>query len=328
MKVSVILCTYNRSESLARALASVARSQLPESIQWEVLVVDNNSRDATRSVIVEFCRRDPSRFRYLFEPKPGKSYALNAGIQAARGEILAFTDDDVTFEPAWLENLTAGLLNGDCAGAGGRTLPEESFSAPRWLGRGRRALGPLAMFDLGEEPRELKEPPFGNNMAYRREVFEKYGFFRTDLGPCPGTEIRGEDTEFGQRLVLGGERLRYQPTAIVYHAVPPNRVQKTYFLNWWFDKGRADVREHGVPNDTNWFMAGVPLYLFRRLAVWTVKWMCGIGPSQRFFGKRQTWWIAGTIEECFHQRRGVSRIPAGGAPYGRDFVSPDTLKEG
>src|SRR5271156_2755228 len=95
MKLSDILCTYNRAESLAKALASIAQSTVPDSIQWEVLVVDNNSRDATRSVVEEFWWRDPSRFRYLFEPKQGKSNALNAGIQQARGEILAFTDDDV-----------------------------------------------------------------------------------------------------------------------------------------------------------------------------------------------------------------------------------------
>lgn len=310
MKVSVIVCTYNRAESLAKTLESLARCQVPGSVPSEILVVDNNSRDATRSVTGEFCRRDPSRFRYLFEPKQGKSNALNAGIRAALGEILVFTDDDVTVEPAWLENLTAGLLTGTCVGAAGRTLPEKTFSAPRWMGLGRYPLGPLAMFDLGDESRALRQPPFGNNMAYRREVFEKYGHFRTDLGPCPGTEIRGEDTEFGQRLVLAGEPLRYEHAAVVYHAIPPNRIRKAYFLEWWFDKGRSDIREGGIPRDTSWFVAGVPIYFLRRLGVWTVKWMCSISPAQRFFSKRQTWWVAGTIEECFRQRRGPIRIPA------------------
>ena len=310
MNVSVILCTYNRSESLAKALASIARSTVPDSIQWEVLVVDNNSRDATRSVVEDFCRRDPSIFRYLFEPRQGKSYALNAGIEAARGEILAFTDDDVTVEPTWLHNLTSSLTKGDWAGAGGKTLPEKSFSAPRWMAsEDRYALGPLAMFDLGCEPRELLEPLFGNNMAYRREVFREYGGFRTELGPAPGSEIRSEDTELGQRLLSAGKRLRYEPSAIVYHAVPPNRIQKSYFLAWWFDKGRAEIRELGVPTDTKWFVAGVPLYLFRRLVVWTLKWLFGGSPSRRFFGQRQLWWVAGTILECYRQSREPRRIP-------------------
>src|ERR1700722_3255440 len=99
MKVTVILCTYNRCQFLAKPLESVARSHVPESIHWEVLVVDNNSPDATRSVVEGFCRRDPSRFRYLFEPKQGKSYALNSGCQAANSDVLAFMDDDVEVDP-------------------------------------------------------------------------------------------------------------------------------------------------------------------------------------------------------------------------------------
>jgi glucosyl-dolichyl phosphate glucuronosyltransferase len=139
----------------------------------------------------------------------------------------------VTVERAWLQSLTTSLDKGEWVGAGGRTLPEQEFSVPRWLGNeDRYALGPLAMFDLGAESRDLTEPPFGNNMAYRREVLEKYGCFRTELGPHPGSEIRSEDTEFGQRLLLAGERLRYEPCATAYHAVPANRIQKSYFLAW------------------------------------------------------------------------------------------------
>src|SRR4029453_17645691 len=93
----------------------------------------------------------------------------------------------------------------------------------------RYGLAPLAMFDLGNEPGELKESPFGTNMAFRASVFKTHVGFRTDLGPCPGSEIRSEDTEFGNRLLAAGERLWYQPSAVVYHAVPANRVQKRYF---------------------------------------------------------------------------------------------------
>lgn len=311
MEITIILCTYNRCESLAKSLESIASLKLPESVEWEVLVVDNNSTDQTREVVEEFCRRYTGRFRYLFERQQGKSYALNAGIQEARADVLAFTDDDVTVEPTWLQNLTASLDKDGWVGAGGRTLPERSFSAPRWLGLDTRyALGPLAILDLGTESCELTEPPFGNNMAYRREVFEKYGGFRTELGPRPGSEIRSEDTEFGQRLLSAGERLRYEPSAIVYHAVPAKRIQKSYFLTWWFDKARAEIRESGVPTDTKWFIAGVPTYLFRRLVVWTVRWLCGVSPSRRFFGRRQVWWLAGTILECFRQSSAPQRSPA------------------
>ena len=133
MDITVILCPYNRSQSLANTLESLGASLLPESIGWEVLVVDNNSTDQTRQVVEDFCSRHPKHFRYLFELKAGKSHALNAGVSNAHSEILAFTDDDVTVEPSWLRNLTAPLGVPGWAGIGGRTLPASSFSPPLWL---------------------------------------------------------------------------------------------------------------------------------------------------------------------------------------------------
>src|ERR1700677_4197251 len=106
MDVTVIICSYNRCRSLAKTLESVAASTFTDGRKWEVLVIDNNSKDQTREVAEDFCRRYPDHFRYLFEPRQGKSNALNLGISEARGEVLAFTDDDVTVEPSWLQKLT------------------------------------------------------------------------------------------------------------------------------------------------------------------------------------------------------------------------------
>ena len=304
MNITVILCTYNRCQSLAKALASAAALRVPESVQWEVLVVDNNSRDQTREVVKRFSDRYPGRFRYLSEPQPGKSFALNSGIREARGTVLAFMDDDVTVEPLWLTNLTATLHTGESAGAGGRILPEEDFSPPRWLSlagpRGRYVLAPLALFDLGDQPGQLTESPFGTNMAFRKEMFEKHGGFRTDLGPRPGSEIRNEDTEFGARLLAQGERIRYEPSAVVFHAVSEDRVQKKYYLDWWFDKGRADIRQFGIPTDA-WRVLGIPLYLFRRVALWTLRWMVTIDPPRRFRSKLAVWGKTGEIMECYRR---------------------------
>jgi glycosyltransferase involved in cell wall biosynthesis len=301
-KITVILCTYNRCRSLAKALESVAASQLPSAVEWEVLVVDNNSRDETRGVVEDFCARYPGRFRYLFEPQPGKSYALNSGVQEARGEILAFMDDDVTVEPTWLQELTAALEGGEWVGAGGRILPEKDFSLPRWLALdGPYAMsGILALFELGDTPGKLELPPYGTNMAFRKEMFEKYGGFRTDLGPTPGSEIRNEDTEFGRRVMTAGEQLRYEPTAVVYHEVPRNRLRKEYFLQWWFDFGRAQMREAGkrpgiggIPRH----YISIPNLLFFQLPQRTLKWMVARGPQEKFYRRCMTWKIAGWLVE-------------------------------
>ncbi len=330
MKVTVILCTFNRCELLAKALDSVAVSKLPESVEWEVLVIDNNSVDQTREVVEDFDRRYPARFRYLCEPRQGKSYALNTAIAGAKGDVLAFMDDDVTVEPTWLQNLTAPLQNGEWVGTGGRILPKWACSVPSWLPpEGWYVSGPLALFDLGAEPAVLTETPFGTNMAFQKKVFDKYGGFRTDLGPRPGTEIRNEDAEFGRRLMTAGEQLRYEPSAVVYHLVPQKRVQKEYYLAWWFDKARADLRESGIHYDGRWSICGIPFYLFRRLGRWTFQWMAAVNPRLRFERKLKVWVNAGLIVECRHQslkaKRHGTRGTEGTEGVGTDRKGQDTV---
>ena len=305
MNITVILCTYNRSANLSRALESVAVCELPSSIEWEVLVVDNNSNDKTRAVIEEYCRRYPGRFRYLFEPRQGKSHALNSGIRESEGEILAFVDDDVTVEPTWLQNLTSSLHGDEWAGSGGKIRLERTSPAPPWLAlHGPYSLaGVLALFDRGDTPGPIEWAPYGTNMAFRRAMFEKHGGFRTDLGPNTADEIRGEDTEFGRRLMSAGERLRYEPMAIVFHGVPEKRLRKDYFLNWYFDFGRGLVRERGSgPN-----ILGIPRHYFSILkkiptsmAAYALRWMVAVKPEERFFYKVMVWWQAGQIAEMHH----------------------------
>jgi glycosyltransferase involved in cell wall biosynthesis len=133
MTVTVIVCTCSRVESLASTLESLAASQATRSITWEVFVVDNNSAGRTRQVAEDLCRRHPDRFRYLSEPRPGKSYALNRGVANARAEILTSIDGDAPVEPSWLENLTAEFWGSDWAGVAERTLSAQPFTPPSWL---------------------------------------------------------------------------------------------------------------------------------------------------------------------------------------------------
>ncbi|MGO9577740.1 MAG: glycosyltransferase [Terriglobales bacterium] len=339
MHITVIICTYNRSASLRNALTSVAGLVLPESVEWEVLVVDNNSADQTREVIEGFCKQYPGRFRYLFEAKPGKSHALNAGIRDARGEILAFTDDDVTFAPMWLHNLTTALSNRGWAGVGGRIFHHWTCSRPDWLsvdGRYWRMSWPLTSFDLGEEAcegREGNKHPNGANMAFRKDIFARYGGFRTDLGPQPGNEIRCEDNEFGARLYAAGERIGYEPSAIAYHPVHQNRLTKKYFLAWWFDFGKGSVREMGgrLPP-----IEGCPASKFllppkegcpaaskfqrARFVIWlmesTLRWMLSRSPAKRFYHKVAVWEKAGALIESFCKPQPVVHTATEESPDG------------
>ncbi len=211
-------------------------------------------------------------------------------------DVLAFMDDDVIVDVLWLNNLTAPLFQGLWVGVGGRVFPQRDFVLPNWISADKQyAVGPLVMFDLGPTQSELTEAPFGTNMAFKRRVFQQYGGFRTDL-------FRGEDSEFVDRLLNAGERLCYEPSALVYHCIPENRLTKKYFLSWWFDKGRADVRTSGVPADIKWLLSGVPIVWIRRWFMWNIRWMLAFEPSRRFFARVKARWLAGYIAESHSLR--------------------------
>ncbi len=321
MDVSIILCTYNRSPVLPVALDSVLASVFPASVKWELLVVDNNSTDNTRSVVEGYCRRHPGRCRYIFESRQGLSNARNAGISNALGDVLAFVDDDITVEPLSLHRLTACLHTGEWKGAAGRILMAGDYAPPDWL----RFEGPYAMggilyahFDLGDKPGRLTRPPHGANMAFRKEVFHQYGGYRTDLGRCGENLLSNEDTEFGRRLLAAGEPLKYEPDAVVYHPVMLSRVRQDYFLEWWFEYGRAMVREWG-PKPS---FKGIPRSYLSILKLCSTemvqamrRWLLAGDRPRRFFWKCRTWMLAGEIAEFYRAAKSETNAGAPAIPF-------------
>jgi glycosyltransferase involved in cell wall biosynthesis len=301
---SIIICTYNRSESLRTTLASLAQLSVPPDMSWELIVVDNNSSDDTAEVVKSFTAASGLCIRYIFQAQQGLSYARNAGINVASGEIVAFTDDDVTVDSRWLCELQKTFGEFDCMGVGGRIVPVWVGRRPSWLELDRphplrsdiHLCGPLVSFDHGEEPCELRVLPFGANMAFKKAAFERHGTFRTDLGRG-STLVLGEDKEFGARLLRSGDKLVYAPGAVVYHPVPEARLKKAHFESHYFNSGRYMTRVNGVPdNAILWF--GVPRYLYRSLLLHTCRWLSTFDSPRRFSHKLQFCECLGEISEA------------------------------
>jgi glycosyltransferase involved in cell wall biosynthesis len=305
MDVSVVLATYNRAASLQTTLETFSRLVCPPRLSWELLVVDNNSRDDTRELIHKFARTAAFPLRYVFEECQGRSAALNSGIAAARGEVIAFTDDDVLLHPDWLANLSRTFKRFDCAAVAGRVVPLWNHTKPEWLEMdGQQA---VVNFELGEKFTQIRVPPLGANSAFRKQVFAKYGLFRVDLGVNGSKHtVTCEDTEFGFRLLKAGEQIVYCPDAIVYHPVDSKRTTKKYFRDWYYYNGVSLTRTAGLP-DFGVFYFGVPRWLYRELIANWVRWVFSFERNRRFNRKLWTYRSVGNIVES----RRLSRLKAG-----------------
>jgi glycosyltransferase involved in cell wall biosynthesis len=265
-KLSVILPTFNRAASLPHALGALLR-QSADPTSYEVVVVDNNSTDGTADVVAQHDRR---RVRLVAESRQGLSYARNAGLQAARAPIVAFTDDDVEVAPDWVETiLTVMARHPEIEGVGGRVLPSWQDGRPRWLTRDHWA--PLALQDHGDSRRVFDRATpvglIGANVAFRREVFDRIGLFSPEVQRVKDGIGSTEDHELLTRLYESGGRMLYHPRMLVMARVPGDRCHRRYHRRWHEGHGRfyalMRVPEMERARVTPF---GVPGHLFREAA--------------------------------------------------------------
>ncbi|WP_167107924.1 glycosyltransferase family 2 protein [Sphingomonas oligoaromativorans] len=216
LTASVVICTRDRHDELARCLASLPEQSLRPR---EVIVVDNASRDGrTREVALA------AGVTYVREDRPGLDFARNTGARTASSEIVAYTDDDVLLHPRWLERLVAAFDEPSIAAVTGLVLPAElateaqrHFETYWGFGQGylRRDFEPARFINRGSAVFPAWDIGAGASMAFRRAVFDEVGLFdeRLDVGQagCSG------DSEYWYRLLAHGHRCRYAPDSIAFH---------------------------------------------------------------------------------------------------------------
>jgi glycosyltransferase involved in cell wall biosynthesis len=236
--VTVLIATYNRAALLGETLDVLARSEPPGSRTWDVLVVDNNSRDRTRAVVESRQATFPVPLRYLFEGTPGRSAALNAAHRVTTAPLLLYTDDDVRVAPRWLASGTEALADG-WDYVGGPVDPLWEAPRPDWLDGTLH--GTIAILDYGTSRfvfEDRRRVPLGANMGVRRDLLDRIGGFREDLGRSTGKKILGQEVpDLLARARIVKARGVYLPEMRVEHHVPGTRLTKSYFRRWWYGKG-------------------------------------------------------------------------------------------
>jgi glycosyltransferase involved in cell wall biosynthesis len=236
---SVLIITRDRADMLRATLESLAA--MVTSASWQVVVVDNGSSDATPCAVRETAARFPVPLSYVFDATPGKYGALNRAIRACASTYIAATDDDAIVPGDWLSQAYAGLTTLNVDFVGGRVLPRWSAPPPAWLRAGNAAFDKvIALQDHGNRVREYGKGiswPLGVNVAYRRDVFDRVGYFDDSLGRTAGTLRNQAQREWHLRARTAGVVGTYLPEMRVYHRVGTDRLSPHYFRRWYYWHG-------------------------------------------------------------------------------------------
>lgn len=262
--ISIVICTYNRPELLRSALNSLL-PQSPPDLNYEVIIVDNNSTFETKAVVDELSQQD-SRLRYVRETRQGNAYARNTGVAHAGAPIIAFLDDDVIVRENWLELIKPAFDETKADFIGGKVLPRWEQPPPSWLSTKNWA--PIAALDYGDSSFLITaETPLcllTANIAFRKKVFEKFGGFSADVQRAGDSIGSLEDHEFLTRLLREGVTGLYLPEMVVDAHVGSERMTKAYHRRWHTGHGHF----YAIMNDPEWErsnfrLAGVPGHLYR-----------------------------------------------------------------
>jgi glycosyltransferase involved in cell wall biosynthesis len=206
---------------------------VPSDIEWELIAVDNNSNDNTKEVFNEFQQRNTLPLKYVFEGRQGKSFALNTGITEARGEIIAFTDDDCIVDRNWLISILKEFeLDPDLSGLGGRVKLYNKEDKPVTIRTGKEKI-------LFSSANQLYSLIIGCNMAFTRKVFNEVEEFDTSLGPGTKVGAIADDPDFIYRVYKKGFKIVYSPEVLVYHNHGRRTDEEIQSLNKKYIIGRG-----------------------------------------------------------------------------------------
>ncbi|MFQ5416029.1 MAG: glycosyltransferase [Myxococcota bacterium] len=244
-RLTLAICTFDRADSLLRTLDTAAGQVCDQP--FEVLVVDNNSSDGTSAAVAERAESFPVPLRVLREERQGRSHALNLALEAAQGDVLIFTDDDVDLRTGFIAAHAAVYADPEVVGAGGRIVPVMPDNTPAWMRTmaEERNGGVAGRYEFGDEIRDILPSsglllPFGANMSVRRDAARAAQGFRLDLG-WGATFVPGEENDLFERIRDERAKVVYQPAAVVHHRFQRDKATLAYFLRYEAGYGRAQV---------------------------------------------------------------------------------------
>ncbi len=248
MKVSVIICTYNREQHIGRALESLI-PQTASKDEYEIVVVDNNSTDGTSQIIQNFKQKYPDyHIQTTVETNQGLSFARNKGIELAKGEIISFIDDDAIAREDFVEKIiTNTQAFPNHYAFGGKVLPKyENGETPEWMSPYIERI--ISIVDMGDKIKSFgKTYPVGCNMFFRKEIFDKIGNFNTRL------RLRSDDKYIFMKIKEAGYEVLYFPDVVVQHFIDTFRTTQEYVVKVSRLNGKSEyIRLDTLEKNKKW----------------------------------------------------------------------------
>jgi GT2 family glycosyltransferase len=307
VQLTILICTHNRVDLLRRTLDYLDRARRPDECDVDILVMANACTDGTHEFLGNYVRAapdtspslpasfDPAQdrplsagegklpLRWVAEPTPGKSHALNRAIPLLKDGCVAFVDDDHRVHEDYLIGICDAMKRYPEASLFcGRILPDWDGSEPAWVhdsGPFRIYPLPVPRYDLGEEPKAIpagESTPGGGNLVVRTDLFAKAGGFSTDYGPV-GHDLGGaEDQEWVKRALAAGARLQYVPGMVQYHYVDHDRLTLGYLTKKAYQRSASVIRLSRETADLGF----IPAYMFRKVARYSLAVMLSTSRQQ------------------------------------------------
>lgn len=275
MRISAVICTYNRYDLLGDAIFSLARQLYPKDA-YEIIVIDN-SPDAQKSKVERAKYIAVPGLIWHYEEKAGLSNARNVATAMARGDIIGFIDDDAIAAPGWCRAYDEAFAAFDptVGIVGGKVSPKFLGERPEWLSD--KLLGHLSMVNLGDNRRLItgNEWVVGANVAYRTEVLRASGGFSTNLGRVGNAGLlSSEETDIANRLEAVGYKTGYEPGAAVLHVVDDSRTDQSWFARRFAWQAVSAVLSNQIGDSAQVELAGKAV----------LKYFAALHPADRHIG--------------------------------------------
>ncbi|MCU1321076.1 MAG: hypothetical protein JWM43_725 [Acidobacteriaceae bacterium] len=291
MKLDIVVPTYNRSGLLRKTIASLLAATVPDGLEVQIIVVDNNSSDDTEQVAREY------PVQYVRERMQGLSSARNGGIAAGTGDLIGFIDDDEEVAKDWIEVVYREFQDPSVQFIGGPYLPNWSAASPNWLPPGyNAAIGIVTAKQRGPMDAAFQGNLMGGNAVMRRSVFDKVGLYSAKLGRSGKGLLSEEDAEFYGRLKAAKIHGLHVPDLLILHYIPESRLTRSYHRKWAYWRAVSqgylarEVREP-VP-----YLLGVPRYMIGRAAknmVLAPKYLLQGASGKAFAAELSVWDLVG-----------------------------------